>query len=76
MKVGFLALSVLAAIFQPAFARAHGLEKRVDGEGGDSGSDGSTIFNDVRVPPMKELNAEGFEDSTKDGYWCVPQSPN
>lgn len=71
MKAGFLALSVLATIVQPAFARAYGLEKRAEAAAGDSGSDGSTIFNDVRVPPMKDLNADGFEDSTKDGYWYI-----
>ncbi|WEW59756.1 protein disulfide isomerase family protein [Emydomyces testavorans] len=71
MKTGLLAFSLLAAVFRPAFARAHGLEKRADDHAGDNGSDKSTIFNDMRVPPMKELNAAELEESIKDGYWFV-----
>lgn len=30
-----------------------------------------TIFNDARVPPLKELNGTTVEDELKDGYWFV-----
>ena len=32
-------------------------------------SDESTIFNGMKVPPMKELNGDDFDKDTKDGYW-------
>ena len=31
----------------------------------------STKFNDIEVPPMKELTGEGFDEDTKNGYWFV-----
>ena len=47
-------------------------------QGGDAGAtDGEddliqpTIFNGVRVPPMKELSGEQFDQEIKDGYWFV-----
>ena len=32
-------------------------------------SDESTTFNDIKVPPMKELNGQDFDKDVKDGYW-------
>ena len=29
----------------------------------------STLFNNIEVPPMKEINGEKFEEETKNGYW-------
>lgn len=29
----------------------------------------STVFNGIKVPPMKELNGKDFDKETKDGYW-------
>lgn len=34
-------------------------------------SDESTTFNGVKVPPMKELNGDDFDEDVKDGYWFV-----
>lgn len=34
----------------------------------DSDSPG-TIFNGVKVPPMKELTPENFDETIKEGYW-------
>lgn len=31
----------------------------------------ATKFNDIEVPPMKELTGEGFDEDTKNGYWFV-----
>lgn len=31
--------------------------------------DGSTTFNGMSVPPMKELNGDNFEEEAKEGYW-------
>lgn len=28
-----------------------------------------TVFNGVKVPPMKELTPEDFDETIKDGYW-------
>jgi protein disulfide-isomerase len=30
-----------------------------------------TVFNGIEVPPMKELDGDGFEESIKEGYWYV-----
>ncbi|KAM0795147.1 hypothetical protein BDR22DRAFT_814057 [Usnea florida] len=30
-----------------------------------------TKFNDMDVPPMKELTGDGFDEETKNGYWFV-----
>lgn len=30
-----------------------------------------TKFNDMEVPPMKELTGDGFDEETKNGYWFV-----
>ena len=47
-------------------------------EGGDAGatngedeSNQPTTFNGVKVPPMKDLNGEQFDQEIKDGYWFV-----
>jgi protein disulfide-isomerase len=31
--------------------------------------DEATVFNGVKVPPLKDLPGVGFEESIKDGYW-------
>ena len=31
----------------------------------------ATKFNDIEVPPMKELTGEKFDEDTKNGYWFV-----
>lgn len=28
-----------------------------------------TIFNDIKVPPMKDIPGDEFADTIKDGYW-------
>ena len=30
-----------------------------------------TKFNEISVPPMKELTGEGFDEDTKNGYWFI-----
>ena len=34
-------------------------------------SDGSTTFNGITVPPLKEIKGDAFDDEIKDGYWYV-----
>ena len=31
----------------------------------------ATKFNDIEVPPMKELTGEGFDEDIQNGYWFV-----
>ena len=31
--------------------------------------DDYTTFNDMKVPLMKELNGDNFEEEAKEGYW-------
>ena len=33
--------------------------------------DGSTTFNGIPVPPLKELDGDKFNDQAKEGYWYV-----
>lgn len=33
--------------------------------------DDSTVFNGVRVPPLREINGEKFDEEVKSGYWFV-----
>lgn len=37
----------------------------------EDASSSPTIFNGVKVPPMKDINGEEFEQETKDGYWFI-----
>ena len=30
-----------------------------------------TIFNDLKVPPMIEIDGDKFAETVKDGYWYV-----
>lgn len=43
-------------------------------------SDGSTTFNGITVPAMKELEGHKWDEQTKEGYWFVkhysPQCPH
>ncbi|EEP77373.1 conserved hypothetical protein [Uncinocarpus reesii 1704] len=71
MKTGLWAVSLLAAVLRPVFAGSNNLEKRADDKPSDDGSDKSTVFDGVRVPPLKEFNAADFEEGIKDGYWFV-----
>ena len=34
-------------------------------------SEAPTTFNDIEVPPMKELDGEKFDEDVKDGYWYI-----
>ena len=34
-------------------------------------SDNSTIFNDMKVPPMKEIEGDSMESDIKNGYWFI-----
>lgn len=44
------------------------------------GEEDSTIFNEIKVPPMKELEGHKWDEQTKEGYWFVkhysPQCPH
>ena len=28
-----------------------------------------TTFNDIKVPPLKEMNGDNFQEEAKEGYW-------
>ena len=30
-----------------------------------------TVFNGIKVPPIKELTMENYESTIKDGYWLA-----
>jgi hypothetical protein len=36
--------------------------------GGDEGVE-YTVFNDIKVPPMKDIEGEQFNETIRDGYW-------
>lgn len=72
MRAALLALTLVAAALRPAFGKPSLLEKRVDEQKDDTtSSDLPTEFNGVKVPAMKALEGQGFEDSIKEGYWYV-----
>jgi hypothetical protein len=35
---------------------------------GDEGVE-YTVFNDIKVPPMKDIEGEQFNETIRDGYW-------
>ena len=36
---------------------------------GEAALDGSTTFNGMRVPPLRQLNGDNFQEEVKEGYW-------
>ena len=38
-------------------------------------SDGSTTFNGITVPPLKEIRGQTFDEEIKDDYWYVKKTP-
>ncbi|MCJ1393692.1 hypothetical protein MMC18_006568 [Xylographa bjoerkii] len=47
------------------------VDETLTANGGDDLSNGSTLFNGMDVPPMKNLSGETFDEEIKDGYWFV-----
>ena len=43
----------------------------VEGQTPADGGEGAeyTLFNDIRVPPMKEIGGDDFPETIKEGYW-------
>ena len=39
-------------------------------------ADGSTTFNGITVPPLKEIKGDAFDDEIKDGYWYAAFIPH
>ncbi|OAP60400.1 protein disulfide-isomerase domain [Fonsecaea erecta] len=48
-------------------------DEAVQGETPAEGGDGVdyTVFNGIKVPPMKEIQGDEFAETIKDGYWWV-----
>ena len=70
----------LVALFSTTLAAPPGRTKdtgistdATEGETSASGGEGVeyTIFNDIRVPPMKEIEGDKFAETIKEGYWWV-----
>ncbi|KAK5044720.1 hypothetical protein LTR84_010494 [Exophiala bonariae] len=70
----------LTAALTSAFAappnQRKGSDLAKDAVSGDTPADGEdavqpTIFNDIKVPPMKEIEGAHFADTIKQGYWWV-----
>lgn len=69
----------LAAISSISVAAPPGAQKAgvvlsddaISGESPTDGGEGSdyTVFNGVKVPPMKEIEGDKFTETIKDGYW-------
>ncbi|OAL32595.1 protein disulfide-isomerase domain [Fonsecaea nubica] len=68
----FLSSSIAAP---PGSQRGAGVlaNDAVQGETPADGGEGSdyTIFNGIKVPPMKEIQGAEFAETIKDGYWWV-----
>ncbi len=47
-------------------------DKMTDSAAAAAGSDEGdehTVFNDIKVPQMKDIEGELFNETIKDGYW-------
>lgn len=76
MKPSWLGWSLLSLLVSPALGTPS--DASSDQESGDTlvkrgargvDPDTPTIFNDIEVPPLRQLTPENFEEVTKDGYW-------
>ncbi|KIW32365.1 protein disulfide-isomerase domain [Cladophialophora immunda] len=80
MRPALLACAV-AAFFSTSIAAPPGSQRgnaviadeAVQGETPADGGEGAdyTIFNGIKVPPMKEIQGDEFAETIKDGYWWV-----
>jgi len=78
MRPALLAWALTAALTS-AFAAPPGNDRKGSDLSKDATSGGSplddgegaqyTVFNDIKVPPMKEIEGPEFADTIKDGYW-------
>jgi len=73
-----LSISILSALFasviiaestEQPFGSAEVPGEISDGDDADVAE--STIFNDIEVPPLPDLEGEKFNAAIKDGYWFV-----
>ena len=69
MRVALFASALSAICAVGALAIPQEAGKDADTPKDDAPKD--TIFNGVKVPPMKELDGETFGKATKNGYWYV-----
>lgn len=75
MRLGLVAWAIAAICAVSAQAAPPGKAKvaqdAVDGEApGAEGKGGQdTLFNDIKVPPMKEIEGDEFTETIKEGYW-------
>ena len=78
MRSGLLAiwlavLTTSAIAAPPAQGKAKdGLaEEAIQGETvlGDGEAEAFTTFNNIKVPPMPDIEGDKFDDTVKDGYW-------
>lgn len=78
MRPVLLAWALTAALTS-AFAAPPGNQRKgsdlaKDAVSGETPAEGGeavqhTIFNDIKVPPMKEIEGAQFADTIKQGYW-------
>ncbi|PGH27044.1 protein disulfide-isomerase domain [Polytolypa hystricis UAMH7299] len=86
MKPSILTWSLLSLLLRPTFAapenapapddvaqNAPPVAAKDDAAGGEvaPADDGSTVFNGITVPVMKEIEGPKFEETVKEGYWFV-----
>ncbi len=51
---------------------AQNADKMADSAAAAAGEDEGvehTVFNDIKVPQMKDIEGENFNETVKDGYW-------
>jgi hypothetical protein len=76
MKPALLAWAIAALSAVPSLAAPPGKDGRtskdaVEGETPASGGEGAeyTLFNGIKVPPMKDIEGDKFAETIKEGYW-------
>jgi len=67
MRPSLLIWAVAALYSTSVFAEKNG--EKSEGSPSSSEADGYTVFNDIKVPPMIEIEGNRFEETIKSGYW-------
>lgn len=74
LLVWALVATVTSAIAAPPGSDKRGSDLSKDAVSGETVSDDGegaqfTLFNDIKVPPMKEIEGPEFASTIKEGYW-------
>jgi len=64
-----LLIWAVAALYSTSVFAAEKNGERSEGSPSSSKADEYTVFNDIKVPPMIEIEGDKFGETIKSGYW-------